>query len=239
MRMFKLIKKQIKERKELLFDYNGDYNLYLRTSEKAMPMIVVIINEFGSFLQAFSRQEEEMIKIFKECNKYGIVFILTANSNNEVKNRTSQNFRRKIALQLISGDYTMIFNKARKKKPSNFVGRGLCTLDSDKVYEFQTAKMFIDENIIESVKEFIKKLKKKHKKVAPKIPIVPEIVNIEDVKSQLTNLTKVPIGISTRSIEPHTYNFERDIVSIITASDIDKTAKFITNLINEINYIDV
>ena len=237
MRMFKLIKKQIKERKELLFDYNGDYNLYLRTSEKAMPMIVVIINEFGSFLQAFSRQEEEMIKIFKECNKYGIVFILTANSNNEVKNRTSQNFRRKIALQLISGDYTMIFNKARKKKPSNFVGRGLCTLDSDKVYEFQTAKMFIDENIIESVKEFIKKLKKKHKKVAPKIPIVPEIVNIEDVKSQLTNLTKVPIGISTRSIEPHTYNFERDIVSIITASDIDKTAKFITNLINEINLL--
>ena len=52
MRMFKLIKKQIKERKELLFDYNGDYNLYLRTSEKAMPMIVVIINEFGSFLHA-------------------------------------------------------------------------------------------------------------------------------------------------------------------------------------------
>lgn len=76
----------------------------------------------------------------------------------------------------------MIFNKARKKKPSNFVGRGLCTLNGDKVYEFQTAKMFINENIVESVKEFIKKLKNKNKETAPKIPIVPEIVNIEDVK---------------------------------------------------------
>lgn len=47
----------------------------------------------------------------------------------------------------------------------------------------------------------------------------------------------MPIGISTRSIEPYTYNFERDIVSIITASDIDKTANFVTNLMNEINLL--
>ena len=84
---------------------------------------------------------------------------------------------------------------------------------------------------------FIKKLKNKNKETAPKIPIVPEIVNIEDVKNQLTGLAKVPIGISTRSIEPYTYNFERDIVSIITASDIDKTANFVTNLMNEINLL--
>ena len=78
----------------------------------------------------------------------------------------------------------MIFNKARKKKPSNFVGRGLCTLDSDKVYEFQTAKMFIDENIIESVKEFIKKLKKKHKKATDDVNLFAEMYNSIDAEKK-------------------------------------------------------
>lgn len=238
MRMFKMIKKKIKERKELLFNYNGDYNLYLKTSGKKMPMIVIMINEFGNFLQTFSRQEDEFVKLFKESNKYGIVFISTVNGPNEIRSRIGQNFRRKISLQLISGDYTMIFTKARKKKPSNIVGRGLCTLDDDMVYEFQTAKMFINENITESVKEFIKKLKKKNKTIAPPIPVVPKIVNIEDIKDKLTDLSNVPIGISTRSIDPYTYNFEKDIVTVITASDIDKTVPFIVNLMNEIKLLD-
>lgn len=237
-RMFKMIKKKTRERKEKLINYNGDYNLYLKTSGQKMPLITIIINEFGNFLQAFSRQEDDLVKLFKECNKYGIVFIISVSNPNEIKSRIAQNFRRKLSLQLISGDYTVIFNKARKKRPSSFTGRGLCTIDDDKIYEFQTAKMFMNENITESVKQFIKKLKKKNKVLAPAIPVVPKFVNIDDLKSKLNGLSSIPIGISTRSIEPYVYNFEKDIVSVITASDVDIMAPFITNLMNEIKLLN-
>ena len=84
-----------------------------------------------------------------------------------------QNFKRKIALQLINDDYSFVFSKARKKKPSSLYGRGLITLDSDIVYEFQSARMCNIEQIKEFTKSFIAKLKKKNKVIAPSIPVVP------------------------------------------------------------------
>lgn len=237
-RMFTMIKKEMKRRKQMLIDYNGSYKLYLKTGKEPMPMIVVMINDFGNFFQLFIRQEEELNRIFKNCNKYGIVFIITANAYNEVRTRTSQNFKRKLTLQLLTNDYSVILSKAKRKKPSNLYGRGLCTVDDDTVYEFQTAKMFLAENINESMKKFIDKLKKKNKLCAPKIPVVPKVVNIEDVKSKLKDLTCVPIGISTRNIEPYLYNFKKDIVTIITAIDVEKTTQFVSALIKEIKMLN-
>lgn len=238
LKLLSIVKKELKRRKEKLLEYNGDYNLFLRTSNEKMPMMIIMINDFANFIQVYSKYEDELVKIFKECSKYGIVFIITANIVNDIRSRVLQNFKKRLALQLVSGDYSLIFSKARRKKPSNLYGRGLCTIDDDTVLEFQTARMFKSENMLEPVKAFIKKLKLKNPIIAPSIPVVPDKVNIEDVKDKLVDLSAVPIGIASKNVEPCIYNFEKNIVSVITANYIEKTVEFVSNLIQEINLLN-
>ena len=242
MRLFKILKLEIKERKQKLLEYNGDYNLYLKNSGHEMPMIVVIINEYGNFSQNYGNYEEEIISITKECTKYGIVFVATGSAVNDFRLKLVQNFKRKIALQLINDDYSFVFSKARKKKPSSLYGRGLITLDSDIVYEFQSARMCNIEQIKEFTKSFIAKLKKKNKVIAPSIPVVPNLVTIDSVKDKIKNTSAVPIGISEKNVKPFLYNFEENIVNIITAKDIECIKPFIISIMSVfklINNVDV
>ena len=242
MRIFKILKLEIKERKRKLLEYNGDYSLYLKNSGHEMPMIVVMINEYGIFTQNYGIYEEEIISLTKECTKYGIVFVITGSAINDFRLKVVQNFKRKIALQLINDDYSFVFSKARKKRPSSLYGRGLITLDSDVVYEFQSARMCNIEQIKEFTNLFIAKLKKKNKVIAPSIPVVPNLVTIDSVKDKIKNLLTVPIGISEKNVKPFLYNFEENIVNIITAKDIECIKPFIMNLISVfklINNVDV
>ena len=242
MRLFKILKLEIKERKQKLLEYNGDYNLYLKNSGHEMPMIVVIINEYGNFSQNYGNYEEEIISITKECTKYGIVFVATGSAVNDFRLKLVQNFKRKIALQLINDDYSFVFSKARKKKPSSLYGRGLITLDSDIVYEFQSARMCNIEQIKEFTKSFIAKLKKKNKVIAPSIPVVPNLVTIDSVKDKIKNTSALPIGISEKNVKPFLYNFEENIVNIITAKDIECIKPFIISIMSVfklINNVDV
>ena len=237
LRLFKLIKFELRERKQKLIEYNGDYSLYIKNSNQSMPMIIVIINEFGNFIQAYPNMEEELINITKECVKYGMAFVITANAVNEVRAKIVQNFRKKLALQLIGDDYAYVFNKARKKKPSNIYGRGLITVQDDNVYEFQSARICNLENINEFTKKLAVKLNKINKVKALPIPVVPSLVTIKSVKQSLKDLSTVPVGISTKNIKPYTYNFEENIVNIITTKDLEIIKQFIVNLIKEIKLL--
>lgn len=237
MRLFKLLKSELKERKEKLIDYNGNYKLYLENSGEKMPMIVVMLNDYGSFLQNYQNYDEEMISITKECNKYGIVFIVTGNTVNEIRLKLVQNFKRKVTLQLISEEYSFIFNKVKKKKPSNLYGRGLVTVNDDTVYEFQTARICHPEKLNNFIKLFIEKLRKKNKLIAPAIPVIPNIVTIKDIEEEISNLSNVPIGISAKSVRTYSYNFAEDIVNIITSKSIELSAQFAEQLIKVISII--
>lgn len=231
MRLFKMLQQEIRERKQKLIDYNGDYQLYLKTSGEKMPMIVIMINEYGAFTQNYSTYEEQIITISKDCMKYGIVFIITGSTVNELKQRLIQNFRKKIALQIIGGDYSYIFSKARKKKPSGYIGRGLITTNSDLVYEFQTTRVCKPEN----TNDFMKKVKAKlciiNKNKAPEIPILPKVVTIEHLKKDLKDITSIPIGISAKTIKSYKYNFKDELVTILTAKNSEIIAPFVVNLI--------
>ena len=212
--------------------------MYLKTSGQKMPMIVVMINDYGSFLQNHSKYDEEVVALTKECTKYGIVFVITGNAVNELRLKLVQNFKKKITLQLIGEDYSFVFSKARRKKPSNLYGRGLVTTDSDAIYEFQTARICSPEKLNSFIKSFIQKLRKANKVVAPAIPVIPKVVSIEDVKGEIKNISMIPIGISSKTVRPYIYNFEEDIVNIITSKDIELTAPFVVNLIKEIRLLN-
>ena len=237
-RLLTFIKKEIERRKKILVDYNGNYEFYLNSIGKTMPMIVVTINDYAVLLQAYPELEETIVAITRDCTKCGIVFIITCNNANEARFRLVQNFNKKIALQLINkDDYLFVFNKAGRKRPSHINGRGLITLDSDTVYEFQTAQFCKSHHLNSFIKKSIIKLKSADNPPAKPIPIIPNKVTFKDVKSAFKDLSSVPIGLSNKTIKPYTYNFKDELISIITSKTLEDIAVFVHYLLKELSLL--
>ncbi len=238
-RFFDMLQKEIKNRKSILSDYNGDYNLYLKTSGKAMPMIMVVINNYEVFAENYGDKYEDVFQVLtREGIKSGIVFIITTSSHNNLRYRLAQNFKQKIALQLNNqDDYINIFDKLGKKRPSQIFGRGLVELGTG-VYEFQTAKICPPEDWNVHIKEIITSLKNTNTTIAKHIPIIPERVTIEDVGEELKDLTSIPLGIAKKTLNIFTWDFTKNFINIITSKNIYDSLQFITDLIQEFESLE-
>lgn len=236
-RLFEMLQKEIKERTAILSDYNGDYKLYIKTEEKAMPLIVVMINNYEAFLANYENEYDDiLLNLTRDGLKYGIVFIVTASSYNGLRYRLSQNFRQKIALQLNNDDdYLNIFDGGSQKRPSEIFGRGLVKMED--IYEFQTARICVPEKWNLHIKETIAKLNKNNEVEAKRIPVLPSRVSFEDVKKALKDLSTIPIGINKKNLEISTYDFKKQLINIVTAKNIDIATQFISHIIEEIKYL--
>ena len=238
-RFFGLVEKEIKRRKAILSEYNGDYNLYLETNSTPMPMIINIINGFEAFMEIYEdKYEDSILTLTREGLKCGILFILTTGSNNGIRYRLAQNFKQKIALQMNSDDdYYNVFDNVGKKRPSQMFGRGLVPLNGENIYEFQTAKICEAKNWNNYIKEEIDRLNKNCDNPTPEIPIIPKKVLLEDVEKYVTDMSKLPIGITKSNLKVNTYNFAKRKVTLICSKNIEDAVSFIPNLIEEIKLI--
>ena len=235
-RFFDMIQKEIADRKAILSDYNGDYDLYLKTTSKPMPMIVVIINNYEAFSEGFNdKYEDILLSCTREGIKCGITFIVTASSYNSIRYRLSQNFKQKIALQLNNeDDYFNIFDDVGKKRPSHLFGRGLISLGPGQVYEFQTARICEAEQWNVHIKEKIEEIQKHNKKIAKNIPVLPDRILLEDVEDELVDLTKVPLGIRKKDLNVYIFDFTKNLVNIVTAKNMEDASQFAYHILEEI-----
>ena len=236
-RFFTLMKNEINERKKILSNYNGDYDLYLRTSNKMMPRILVIVNGYETFVANFE-DDDEYDDIFsnltREGVKYGVSFVITVSNYSDLRYRLSQNFKKRIALQINNeDDYFNIFDNVGKKRPSHIFGRGLITLEDGIIYEFQTAKICEPENWNVYIKNEIEQIKKSTKINAVAIPVLPENVTFEDVESELKDITSIPLGITKKDIRIFSYNFRKQYITIITGKKIDEPMVFASQIIKQ------
>lgn len=238
-RFFEMIRNIIKDRKNILSDYNGDYELYLKTSKKNMPKILVIINGFETFFENYEDSDDDdyddvMYNLTKEGIRYGVSFIVTTSNYSDLRYRLSQNFKRKIALQLNNeDDYYSIFENVGKKRPQHIFGRGLIPLEDGEVYEFQTAKICESENWKSQIIDQIEKSKRDNDIIANKIPVLPEKVKFEDINSYLKDISAIPIGILKKDIRPYIYDFRSQYTTIITGKKIEEPIIFTYNIIEQ------
>ena len=238
-RFFGMIEKEMKTRKSILSEYNGDYDLYVKTSGNPMPMIINIINGYEAFMEIYEDKYEDLIlSLTREGSKYGIIFILTAGASNDVRYRLQQNFKQKIALQMNNDDdYYNIFDNVGKKRPSHLFGRGLIPLNSETIYEFQTAKICEPQNWNTFIKAKIEKLNEQCDNPAQPIPTIPNKVKLEDVKKYITDMSNLPIGIEKNNLEVLKYNFIKRKATIICSKNIEDSVQFVYNLIEETKLI--
>ena len=238
-RFFRMIQDEIKNRKAILSDYNGDYDLYVKTSGNKMPAITVIINNYESFSEYYQdKYDDILLTITREGIRFGINFIMTISTYTDVRYRLAQNFKQKISLQLNNeDDYMNIFDKVGKKKPSNIFGRGLVSID-DEVYEFQTAKICEAEEWSNHIRETIQKLKESNETIANPIPIMPNRITFQDVEHAFKDITTVPLGISKQELKITTYNFTKNFINIITSKNIDDAVQLTINILEEIKRLE-
>lgn len=237
-RFFGMIQEEIKRRKNILLDYNGDYNLYIKSNKKSLPMILISINNYDAFAEIYEdKYEDTLLTLTREATKCGIVFIVTANLFNSMRYRLSQNFKQRIALQLnVDNDYYNIFEKVGKKRPSNIFGRGLVSIN-DEIYEFQTAKVCKEEEYNVFIKQKIQELRENMKSRAREVAVLPEIVGLKNVKSELKDLESLPIGIAQKNLRVFKYDFTKEFINIIIARDMELAIQFARNIVEEIRLL--
>ncbi len=232
-RLFSMILKEMQRRTQILSNFGGNRKLYVENSGDEMPQIIIALNNYEGFAEKFGDKFDDMLlTLSREGLKYGIVFVLTASSYSSIRYRLSQNFRQKIALQLNNeDDFMNIIEGVKKQRPAHIFGRGL--IKYDDIYEFQTARICESEKWNTFIKEQITMLKEKNKVIAPSIPVLPEILKIEDVKEHITQISKLPIGMYKSNLNIALYDFKNNFINIITAKNIDLATEFFSHIYEE------
>ena len=234
--LFKMLFSKLSERKKILSDYNGDFNYYNKKSDKKMPLIVVVINNYEAFFENYDMHEEHMLQLTREASMYGIVFVLTASATNSIRYRLRQNFKQEFVLQLNDEtDYTSILGNIHKMYPSKMYGRGLVKLD--EVYEFQTSHPYEPDHLSEYISEVCEKLKSESEVFAEPVAVLPDIVTADDINAKLKGIDSIPVGINKNNLAVSTWDFSSNIGTIITALEFDSMNYFIQPFINQFKEI--
>ena len=239
-RFFMMLRKELKDRKEILSDYNGDYDLYLKTTNEKMPLYIVLLNNYEVFVENYKEMYDEILEtLLREGTKYGIVFVFTLGTTSVLRYRTQQNFRQKIVLQMNKDDdYQAVFEYLGKKRPARLFGRGLINTEGKNYYEFQTAKICKAEEWNDTIKKTIDKQNKNNKYKAKEIPVVPEIVTINILKDYVKDLSKFPVGITNKNITPGYVDWKNNLMNFVISNNIEDYEKFIKNVIEELRMLN-
>lgn len=231
--LFKMLSTTIEERKRLFADFNGDYETYCKNNDNPVPNIVVIINNYESYQETYSKFDDILIILSRECNRYGIYFFIALNTPNGMRFKLKQNFALTYVLQQNNDDdYTTILGNVYKTYPAKIFGRGI--IKTDQVYEFQTALITEKDLIPKFIKEKNMEYSKKYDYRAKKVPVLPEVVSFNEIKNEFAKTKDLIIGINKDDLNIAKFDFNKNFITTVTAIDILEINNFINCLINQI-----
>ena len=234
--LIKMIKSIVSERKKIFASYGGEYNNYIKNSGQNLPLIGIVINNYDSFSESNPNAEEDLIKLTRDGQRYGVFFIITANGDGSIRRRIRQNFNTLFALRLNDvSDYNSIFGRVNNS-PKDIDGRGI--FKTDEVYEFQTSTITEEESSNEYIKNVGVKLCETNKTIAKRIPTLPEVVTVDYVNKYLNGLSNVPIGISKTSLEIVNYDFTNYLATFILSTNSNNTVSFSRALLQQLSKLN-
>ena len=172
---------------------------------------------------------------YRECSKYGISFIITANTQTTIRGKVAEYFPNKSCLRMAKDEnYRDILGAKKGLVPQKCKGRGI-TKDENGCYEFQSALIIEEDQMNEKIKETSLELTKKYANYKIKrVPVLPDVVTLDMIESELNGLAKVPIGFDIEKKSIFSYNFEKEKINIICAGTLEETFPFIYPLSTEI-----
>ena len=220
--MFEYAGKEIARRKDLFADYAGSYNDYITNSGKKEPSLIFVINNYDNFLESYSKLNDSLDSLFREGEKYGIIFILSIVTPSIIRSRVSQFFGNKVCLQLADASlYRDILGAPKGLVPASFNARGLIGLEYG-VFEFQTSTFTEKSQYTNYLRQYSKMLNESYKSRAPEIPSIPNVVYLEHFIDKVKSSTNLPIGYNVMNKDITYLDFNIQPILTIAAMDIDE-----------------
>lgn len=231
--LFKLLKKEIKQRKKILSDFGGDFENYQKQNPGKLPLKVIILNNYDSIDESDKKLFEELPEIIRDSERYGFVFIITATGVSSIPRKVTQSINSTYALKLKDPmDYSSIFTSKKKLVPRDIFGRGMYQED-ELLHEFQTASIVLEKNNLTNyINDVIVKLNQLNWPKARVIPTLPERVTFDTIQNEVKDLMNIPVGINKNSLDIETYNFTNYLGTIITANKLKYTKNFILSFMD-------
>ncbi len=229
MNLFKMIREEVTKRKKLFSEYGGNYISYIENSGETIASIVVFIENFAVFAEEFNDLEDEMVSITRDCQKYGIYFVITANSSNAIRYRLQQNFKQLVVLQMNdTSDYVSILGQTEGIVPSKLFGRGIVKMD--RVFEFQTALVSDTKDIMGYIRKYCSDLMASSDAFAAKVPVLPKVVSKDFIQDHIKQQKSIPVGVYKNTLEIATINMTEKTVKMVISEDVSDTEVFIHSL---------
>ena len=228
--LFKYIRTEIDFRRKKFLSYNGNYQDFVEKSDIKVPNIVVVINSFDVFSELYPDYAENLYEITRECNKFGIHFVLSVNSINGVKSKLLQSFKSIFTLQLNNEfDYKSIFPTSTII-PSKLHGRGL--FKKDMVLEFQTAYAFPKEELYNKILETSIKSFMQYKTKMKPIPVLPETIEFAHISKGNIDFDFLPVGMIKKDLGIATIKLNDILSYLISFRNFDENIPFIDKFLH-------
>ena len=236
--LFKYINSEIEFRRKTFLSFNGNYHDFIAKSDKKIPALVIIINSFDVFQDLYNNYSEKLHELTRDCNKFGIYFILSCSSINAIKGKLLQNFKKTYCLQLNNEfDYRSVFGNTNGIMPSKVYGRGL--LKNDIVLEFQTAYAFEKQDLYKKILEMsIKSFMQYKTKIKP-IPILPKLIEFSHINKGEIGYNFIPVGMSKKDLSIASINLKDEISYLISFRELDENMSFIDKFLHILDYSNI
>lgn len=228
--LFKYIKTELDLRRKKFLQYNGNYEDYITKSEEKIPNIVVVINQYDVFSEIYNNIAEKIYELTRECNKFGIYFVLTSSSINGVKSKLLQTFKTIYTLQLNNEfDYRSIYGNTNGLIPSKIYGRGLFKKDS--VLEFQTAYAYDKDELYKNILNMSIQTFMTYKTKMHSIPVLPKEVEFNAINKTDINLNFIPIGMVKESLGIANIKIKDELSYLVSFRELDESISFVDKLL--------
>ena len=204
----------------------GYYQNVMDEDNHSIPYMLIVINNYSQFMDNYEKYDDDLISLTRDCTKYGIYFVITESTVNGIRHRMSQNLSQTFVLSLNDKtEYISILGTTGGVYTSKINGRGI--IKKEETYVFQTALVVEKNEMTNSfIREFCLNLKKNCSCVAKKIPVIPDVVEVEDIAGELKGLKQVPLGVAGDDFNCLYHDFTKNCVLQILSHDLDDTAYF-------------
>ena len=128
-------------------------------------------------------------------------------------------------------DYRNLLMCQKGLIPAKFRGRGITGIGDLKL-EFQTAYITKPADVTQAIRDGVATLEKSYTTHALRVPVLPNVVTIDHLAQDITDLTSVPIGVDIDSKLSATYDFTKDKINVILADKMGNKGDFFISLFN-------
>ena len=229
-RLFRYILKLSAQRKDMISEAGvKTISAYRRTAHAAVPQIVVVIDGYLSFRNAYPEENELLETILREGGSLGITFILTANRVTDVFEKFRSNIPNAVSFELSDpSDYYYAVGRPSKAPSQLPPGRGLVKGQVPPLM-FQAALPSSGEDEgkrSSALRGLIAEIRDSWSgEEAPQIAPLPEEVKLKDLlggtgafaQAGEFSTVNVPVGLLTDDLEPFLLNLREGPHFMVTS----------------------